>query len=151
MYCQIFLRDGTVYVPTMGKMDKGFYRAMEPVAVVSASNGEALHQALKATISRGNPDVPMLSRREWPAPVVLKYAGVKTWSAFERGMLPWSIEEKAGRFQIVGKRKRPDGTWKNDVEQTITFPAAAAVDDVIERVIAIVQAHQESLRRSKGK
>jgi hypothetical protein len=130
----------------MGKMGKGFYRAIEPVAVVSAWNGEALHQALRATITRGNPDVPMLSRREWPAPVVLKYAGVKTWSAFERGMLPWSIEEEAGRFQIVGKRKRSDGTWKNDLEQTITFPAGAVVDDVIERMIAIVQVAARSIR-----
>jgi hypothetical protein len=140
MYCQLFLKNGTVYVPTMGKMGKGFYRAVEPVAVVPASNSEALHQALKAAIMRGNPGVPMLRRREWPAPVILKYADVKTWSAFERGMLPWSIEEEAGRFQIVGKRKRPDGTWKSDLEQTITFPVGTAIDNVLEHMIAIVQA-----------
>jgi len=140
MYCQLFLRNGIVYVPTMGKMDKGFYRAIEPVAVVSASNGEALQQALKTVIARGNPQVPMLRRSEWSAPVTLKYAGVKTWSAFERGMQPWSIEEEADRLQIVGKEKRADGTWKNDPEQTVTFPAGTAIDDVIERMIAIVQA-----------
>jgi hypothetical protein len=140
MYCQLFLRNGTVYVPTMGKMGKGFYRAIEPVAVVKASNGEALYQALKAAIMRGNPEVPMLRRREWPAPITLKYAGVKTWSAFERGMLPWSIEEECGRFQIVGKQRRPDGTRRNDPAQTVAFPLGTTVDGVIDRMIAIVQA-----------
>ncbi len=139
MYCHLYLRNGVVYVPTMGKMDKGFYRGVEPVAVVSVSNSEALHQALAATIARGNPDVPKLRRREWPPPVLLKYAGVKSWSAFERGMLLWSVTEKDGTFQIAGQRKQPDGMWRGDPEQTITFPPGSTADDVIERIIAIVQ------------
>jgi hypothetical protein len=139
MYCQIFLRKGIVYVPTMGKMDKGFYREIEPVAVVSASNSEALHQALQAAIARGNPTVPMLRRSEWPPPVTPKYAGLKTWSAFERGMLPWSIEEESGCLRIVGKKRSPDGAWKNDPDQTIIFPSGTAVDAVIKRMTTIVQ------------
>ena len=53
MYCHLYLRNGTVYVPTMGKMDKGFYRDIEPVAVVSAANIEAVRQALADAIARG--------------------------------------------------------------------------------------------------
>jgi hypothetical protein len=53
------------------------------VTVLPASNGEELRQAMRAMIARGNLDVPMLRRREWPPPVTLKYAKVKTWSAFE--------------------------------------------------------------------
>ena len=71
MYYQLYLRNGIVYLTTMGKMDRGFYRGVEPVTVVSASNGEALREALKAMIVRGNPHVPMLRRREWPPPVTL--------------------------------------------------------------------------------
>jgi len=139
MYCHLHLKNSTVYMPTMGKMDKGFYRGVEPVAVVAASNTQALRQALAETIARGNPRVPMLRRREWPQPVVLKYAKVKTWSAFERGALLWSIEEKSGCFQITGQRKQPDGMWKDDSGQTVTFPAGTAVDDVIDRMIVILQ------------
>jgi hypothetical protein len=123
----------------MGKMDKGFYRGVEPVAVVSVSNTEAVRQALAATIARGNPDVPMLRRREWPQPVVLKYAGVTSWSTFERGMLLWSITENDGIFQIAGQRKQLDRMWRGDPEQTITFPPASTADDVIDRMIAILQ------------
>jgi hypothetical protein len=139
MYCHLYLRNYSVYVPTMGKMGKGFYRGVEPVSVVSASNTEALHQALAATIARGNPDVPKLLRREWPPPVVLKYAGVKSWSAFERGMLLWNIAEKDGIYQIAGHTKQANGMWKEDPEQTIKFAPGTSADDVIDRMVSIVE------------
>jgi hypothetical protein len=126
MNCEVelYLRKGVVYVPTMGKMDEGFYRGVEPVAVVSASNTEEVRQALRATIARGNPAVPILRRSEIPLPVLLKYAGVKSWSAFERGMLFWDIKENNGAFRIASQRKQPDGMWRDDPEQIITFPRA---------------------------
>jgi hypothetical protein len=139
MNCDIYLRNGTVYLPTMGKMDKGFYRGVEPVAVIAVSNTEALRQALQAVIARGNPSVPMLKRSEWPPPVLLKYAGVKAWSAFERGMQLWGMEEKDGIFQIAGQRKQPDRMWRDDPEQTIDFAPGTAVSQVIDRMIAILQ------------
>jgi hypothetical protein len=139
MYFGISLRNGVVYLPTMGQMDRGFYRGIEPVAVASVTNSDALRTALLDTIARGNPAVPMLKRREWPPPVVLKYAGVKSWSAFERGMALWGIEERNGIWQIVGKRKKPDGTMVDDPEQTISFPPGTRVQDVISRMVAILQ------------
>jgi hypothetical protein len=139
MNCHLYLRRGTVYLPTMGKMDEGFYRGVEPVAVVSASNAEEIRQALRATIARGNPVAPILRRSEIPPPVLLKYAGVKSWSAFERGMLFWDIKENNGAFRIASQRKQPDGMWRDHPEQIISFPAGATADDVIERRIAILQ------------
>jgi len=139
MHCNIYFRNYTVYIPTMGRMDKGFYRGVEPVAVISASNAEALRQALGATIARGNPDVPQLLRREWPPPVLLKYAGVKSWSAFERGMSLWNIVEKDGIYHIAGHTKQPNGMWKEDPEQTIKFAPETSVDTVIDRMVAILQ------------
>jgi hypothetical protein len=66
MYVDISLRQGIVYIPTMGKMDRGFYRGVEPVGTVEVSNTEALCEAIAAAITRGNPPVPILSRRDWP-------------------------------------------------------------------------------------
>jgi hypothetical protein len=139
MYCHFHLRNGIVYIPTMAKMDKGFYRGVEPVAVVSVSNTDALRQAIVETIARGNPDAPMLRRREWPAPVVLKYAGVRSWSAFERGAQFWTIEERNGRFQIAGQRLQPDGMWNDDPDRTITLPGGTPIDEVAQRMISILQ------------
>jgi hypothetical protein len=139
MYCHFHLRNGIVYIPTMAKMDKGFYRGVEPVAVVSVSNTDALRQAIVETIARGNPDAPMLRRREWPAPVVLKYAGVRSWSAFERGAQFWTIEGRNGRFQIAGQRQQPDGMWNDDPDRTITLPVGTPIDEVAQRMISILQ------------
>jgi len=68
-------------------------------------------EALAATITRGNPIVPKLRRWEWPSPVILKYAGVRTWSAFQRGMPAWETERKDGTFRMAGNTKRPNGMW----------------------------------------
>jgi hypothetical protein len=139
MYCDLCLRKGIVYVPTMGKMDKGFYRGIDPVAVVPVSNTAALHQALAETFARGNPHVPILRRRDWPPPVVLKYAGVKHWSAFERGMRLWSIVERDGVFRIAEQEKKPDGMWRDDPSHIVDFPPQVRVEEVLDRMIAILQ------------
>ncbi len=139
MDCELYLRTGTIYLPTMGKMAEGFYRGVEPVAVVSASDIDGIQQALRTTIVRGNPIVPMLRRSEWKPPVLLKYAGVKSWSAFERGMLFWTIKSNDASFQIAGQKKQPNGMWNDDPEQMVILPSKATTDDVIERMIAILQ------------
>jgi hypothetical protein len=51
----------------------------------------------------------------------------------------WDIKEKDGVFQIAGNTKRPNGMWLGDPEQTITFAAGTPVDDVADRMIAILQ------------
>lgn len=140
MYFHVYLKNGTVYVPTVAKMSDGFYRDVEPVAVVAALNTEALRQALFGAIARGNPSAPMLPRRKWPQPVVLKYAGEKSWSSFERDMSLWGLEEKSGVFRIIGKSKKSNGTMADDPEQTILFVHGTAVDRVIDRMIETLQA-----------
>jgi hypothetical protein len=69
----------------------------------------------------------------------LKYAGVKTWSAFARGTAPWSINEKDGAYQIVGYRARPEGYWVEDPDRKIELAPGSTAEDVIERMIAILQ------------
>jgi hypothetical protein len=139
MNCHLYLRSGMVYIPTMGKMDEGFYRAVEPVAVVSASDIDGTRRALQTAIVRGNPAVPILRRSEIPPPLLPKYAGVKSWSAFERGMMFWTIKEKNGAFQIAGQSKRADRGWRTDPERTIDFPPASTMEVVIDRMITIMQ------------
>jgi hypothetical protein len=139
MNCHLYLRGNTVYLPTMGKMGEGFYRGVEPVTVVSASDFDGMRKALRETIARGNPVVSILRRSEIPPPVLLKHAGVKSWSAFERGLMFWTIKEKNGVFQIAGQSKRADRGWRTDLDRTIDFPLNTTTDDVVDRMIAIVQ------------
>jgi hypothetical protein len=139
MNCHLYLRKGMVYLPTMGKIDEGIYRAVEPVAVVSASDIDGIRQALEETIARGNPTARLLRRSEYPSPLLLKYATVKSWPAFERGMTFWIVNKEDGVFQITGQSKRSDGGWRPDPERTIVFSPSSTTDNVIDRMIGIVQ------------
>jgi hypothetical protein len=139
MHWHVYLKDNVVFVPTTGALDKGVYREMEPVAVVPLSNIEGARRALEATMARGNPPAPRYSAGNFPPPVLLKYAGVKTWSAFARGTLTWSIEESEGLYQIVAYRKNAKGYWEPDPDRKTVFPSGTETDAVIERMISIME------------
>jgi hypothetical protein len=132
-----YLRDGIVYVPTVGKRG-GVYNDIEPVAVVPVANTEGLRRAFLDATARKNIDLPLI-KGKWPPPVLLKYAGVKTWSAFARGTLTWNIDETDGSYRIVGHRAHPDGYWVRDPDQTVSFSPGTVVDKVVDRMIAILQ------------
>jgi hypothetical protein len=137
MLYKCYLRKGVVYIPTVGKRG-GAYTDIDPIAVVPAADKEGLRRAFLNTIARKNVSVP-LQKGKWPPPVILKYAGVKTWPAFALGTLVWNLEEKDGLYQIFGHRVHPDGYWVRDAEQKIDFPAGTSLDIVVDRMIAILQ------------
>jgi hypothetical protein len=79
-----FLRDGIVYVPTVAKREsEPVYTNIEPVAVVPVTNIEAVRRALLDTIAKKNILIPVPKDLD-AAPILLKYAGVRSWSAFYR-------------------------------------------------------------------
>jgi len=135
------LKNDTVYLPTVAKTEAGFYLNREPVAVVPAAETDLLRSALHDVISRGNAVIPTPKRDAFPLPVLPKYAGEKTWSAFMRGASEWKIGEKDGNYEIVQYRKHhKNGSWVEDQDHKIEFPAGTKVDEVVERMIAILQA-----------
>jgi len=139
MLYNCYLKKGEVYVPAVAKVETGGYMNIEPVAVVPASNTEALRRAFFDIAAHGNPVVPPPKRTDRVPLVVPKYAGAKTWSAFQRGASSWSIKEHDGNYEIVGYRTHRQGYWEEDPEQRTTFPPGATVTDVIDRMVAILQ------------
>src|SRR5256885_17252816 len=99
MLWNLYLRNGTAYVPTVAQTEAGFFLDTDPVEVIPAVNTEALRNAVKQAIARGNPKVPTPTRAAFPKPVVLRYAKVKSWSAFEKGCSNWTIVETDGLYQ----------------------------------------------------
>jgi hypothetical protein len=134
---KIYLRNGTVYVPTIGNRG-GVYIVMEPVAVVPAADTEGLRLAIAATMDRGNPELPVIKGEQLPA-IMLKYTRTKSWPAFVRSTLNWNIEKIDDRYQIVGHFLRPDGGWGEDHDHKIKFPPGTGADVVIDRMTAILQ------------
>src|SRR5579864_3001364 len=135
-----YLRRGIVYVPTLAKVEAGGYMAIDPISVVPISKTADLLNAFRDAMRRGNPVVPTPTRENHPKPAVLKYAGVNTWTAFARRARGWHIEERGGTYRIIGQRNSRTGGWENDSDQTVNMPAGSSTDEVIDRMIAILQA-----------
>jgi hypothetical protein len=135
----LYLRKGLVYIPTTAKVPSMAYREIDPISVVPVTEIEALRIALKEIMARGNPILENSSSGIRPEPAILKYAGVKSFSAFARGAQPWTIVFKNGVYEIRGQRKRPDRGWEQDPNNIIVFPVGTSDDAVIEEMIQILQ------------
>jgi hypothetical protein len=138
MRLHLDLRNGKVIIPTSGAVHQRLHRDIEPVAVADVFDAEGIRQAIHATIARGNPPTPYYKPGIHPQPVVVKYAGVRSWSAFARGTSTWDIKERDANYRIVGRSLGRDG-WVEDPNKTIDFPPGTSVDIVIDRMIAILQ------------
>jgi hypothetical protein len=139
MLFHAYLRNAITYVPTVVKLQTGAYMDVDPVAVVPIANTDGLYRALLDAIARKNAIVPPPPKNDWPPPILLKYAGVKSWSAFARNAAVWSIQETNGNFLISGHRTHHKGYWEEDPDQKTSFPPGSTVHDVVERMIAILQ------------
>jgi hypothetical protein len=53
--------------------------------------------------------------------------------------MTWNIVEEDGSYQIIGNRMHSGGYWEEDPDQKVQFPPGTSVDQVIERMIAILQ------------
>jgi hypothetical protein len=144
MVWHIYLRNRTAFVPTVAQTDAGFYLDVDPVEVVSATDTECLQHAIEQAIARGNPKVPTPTRAAFPKPVVLKYAKVKSWPAFERGCLYWTIAEENGAYHIIQGRKRPDRGWEDDPKQIEVLSPGVGIEEVAQRATSSVQAALEA-------
>jgi hypothetical protein len=78
---------------------------------------------------------------------MLKFAAVKRWSEFERGLRFWTIKQYDGAFQIEGQTKQSDGGWRTDPKRTIAFSHDATADEVIDHMILILQETATKLGR----
>src|SRR5579859_2068606 len=109
-----YLRDGIVFVPTMARREaEPIYTTIEPVSVVPVSSPEDVRRALLETIARKNVIIPNPDPKALRAPpLILKYAGVKSWSAFFRNASMWSIREDDGVCKIRYHCKQPKGSWR---------------------------------------
>jgi hypothetical protein len=112
---------------------------VEPVAVEPAANTEGLRRAFSEAIARNIAFVPNPPKNDWPPPILLKYSGAETWSAFARNASMWSIDVEKVVFAIVAYRDHPDSYWAPDNSRKIEFPSGTPVGEVINRMIAILQ------------
>ncbi len=139
MRCSFYLRKGIAYVPTMAKTEAGYWLHIEPVDVERISNPESLKPVLLKAIGRGNPIVPTPRREHFPRDVMLRYCGMRSWSAFERTAHLWPISGNADSYVICPWRRSEEyrGGWEEDHERKTVIPASASLEDVVGQAAAL--------------
>jgi hypothetical protein len=128
-------RRGKVFVPTMARTEAGFYLAIDPVEVVDASDLAAIESAFLSAIQRGNPTVPTPSRDGYPEWVVLKHAGVKSASKFERLAESWALSISGDNYSLTPyKPFEPRGAME-DREHAELVPTTTPLPEVVRRLV----------------
>jgi hypothetical protein len=131
MYCSFYLRKGTAFVPTMAKTEAGYWMGIEPVDVQKVESPEALQILLMTAIKRGNP-VPTPTRDNFPRPLMERYCGLKSVSAFARTARCWAISRHDGEFHIYEWRRseRYRGTREKADETEVILPGDTPIEIV---------------------
>jgi hypothetical protein len=138
------LHDGIVHIPTSYRVKSdGFFYEHAPLESVPVEQTDRLRKAIRTAIQRGNPPISqdevraLSSSKNTP---MLVATGARSWSALGRQMKgSWSIKEQDGVYQIrVDEPMQPRG-WHEDKSKRIEFPPGTPVEDVIDRLIAMIQ------------
>jgi hypothetical protein len=128
-----------VIIPTKAETEDGFFIGVEPVAVVDAADSVAVVRAVVAALERGNPRIKTPARDAFPPPVVLPYAGVKSWKTFEKGAQTWGVDVEDKHTVIRPQRRHSEGGWVDDEDRLEYFPPGTAFEKIAERIAMLIQ------------
>jgi hypothetical protein len=138
------LYQSTVHIATPYIVERGGpYFEDEPLQSAPVEQTEKLRRAIRAAIDRGNPAISraeVKALRDGKNPPMLSATGARSWYQLDRQMKgSWSLIEKSGRYEIrVDQPMEPRG-WHEDKAKRVEFPPGTPVDEVIERLIGMIQ------------
>ena len=126
----------------MAKTEAGYWMGIEPVEIRKVETPEVLKGLLLAVIERGNPIVPTPTRDNFPRPVMERYCGLKSLSAFERTASCWAISQDDSGFHIYEWRRseRYRGAMEKADETEVILPRDAPLEAVVLRAAEIAMA-----------
>lgn len=136
MLSRIYLHKGRIFVPTVSKTDAGFFMETSPVTVIEARDASGTIRAIEAAIVAGNPATVAPRRADFPQPVVLQYAKVASWAAFEKSAVCWSIRLKESRYQVCPMRKSASKGWEDEPTRVETYATPQAAAQRVSELIA---------------
>jgi len=139
----VYFRAGRFFVPVVARTDAGYYLDIEPVGVSAVDDAGALTALLQQVIDAGNPPVPAPLRGQFPRPVILGPAGVKSWAAFERTSVCWTITSVGREHLVAATGRAPDGRWRDDPTHTATVAADAGVAGIASAILRQVTARDD--------
>jgi hypothetical protein len=110
------------------------------VQVAPAADIAALTDAFERAIAIGNPSITEAEAAASPSWMTVARTGVKTWKAFERGALTWSLgaNPKTGEYRMNPYVPLKGGGWAPDRAAIFTLPADTPIAEVARRAAAVV-------------
>lgn len=140
MHIGPYLRKGSVYIPTSRQIPGSYYREAEPVQVALASNLGAVIEAFERAIQAGNPPITEQEAAAVASWVTLARTGVRSWPAFERGALTWSLntDPKTGEYRMRPYDPLKGGGWAPSRIPVFALPADTPISEVARRAAEVV-------------
>jgi hypothetical protein len=135
----VYLVKDRVIIPAQTMTTGGSYLETEPVAVRDIADDAGIVDAILSELAQERPVIPAPSRDNWPKPVVLAPAGVKTWGALEKTGRSWPVQFFGNQWHIVPSRTNAKGKWENDLEAQVLLPADIPADQLARRVAELVK------------
>lgn len=126
-------------VPVVAETTAGYFLDVDPVERVPASDRDALVGVLDRELTRGNPVVPSPSRDNFPAPVVLKPAAVRSWKALERIATIVSISSDRAKACEVSIFRPRAGRRSGADEETHVLPGSASASEIAGLVLEQIE------------
>jgi hypothetical protein len=143
MLISCYLHKGTVYIPTLHEIERGFHRSHEPIDVVPAEDSTRLQQSLLAAVARGNPpisrdDAAILMRsKDQP---LLKIARVRSYRAFDREAKGcWDLTHRGDFYKIRVKRATATEGWKDEPDKEIRFLPETSLEEAAALLVSMIQ------------
>jgi len=144
MDISLLLHNGVVHIPTSYLVErKGFFFENSPLGSVPVEQTERLRQAILTAMGRGNPPISLSKFKSLSGSknsVLLRATGARSWYDLDRQIKGlWSMAEKDGVYKIRVKQPMETHGWHEDKTKRVEFPPGTPVDEVIERLIAMIQ------------
>jgi hypothetical protein len=134
VYCNE--RTGAVLIPSAAKTEAGFWLSVEPVEVAHADDETSILSGVRKIAALGVRSVPTPARDAFPKPIMLKYAGSKTWSAFVKIHMRIDVEQNAdGQFSVQPWRRGESRSYEPDLSAFRVLPIGATLGDAVFEVI----------------
>ena len=140
MDIRIYLRKGTVYMPTSRQVPGSFLKHTEPVQVARASDIVDVISAFDRAIAVGNPLISHEEALAAPTWVTKAITGVSSRRAFEQGVVSWSLSThpKTGEYRMFPFDAMKGGGWTRNDVPVFTLPATTSISETVRRASEVV-------------
>ena len=129
-YQSVWLRTGSIYVPTVGMMATGVLCDVDPVAVLPAER-----EALASVLAQRLAEQPPIVAAPPKVPVLATAAGVRNWKRFAEVAVGATLEESPDGWTVV--RVLADGQF----ERRAVIPAGADSVALANSLLVVLADH----------